>query len=127
MTKSAIERKGRKYFVVPAEAWNTFKASIEAPESASLQGAHQTADALATAAEEAAPKSQHSFAIIEEAGFLETEVQTKVKRSFTTSRQIIRRDKPEGMEKTANESQETDNSVESTTSGKRNKKGRNRE
>lgn len=90
--------KGRKYLVVNNEAWQSF---IEgATFHASLEDAQAAADKLATEAEESQPGVKQAFAVIEEAGILETEVQTKVKRNFATSRRIERKDKSAGATET---------------------------
>jgi hypothetical protein len=83
------EATGRKYIVLPAEEWETFVNGREFYQS--KDAALTAADNFAKDADDTQPGIQHRFAIVEEAGFLASEVQKAVKRSFSSSRKGGRR------------------------------------
>jgi hypothetical protein len=115
------DRKGRKYLVMNADKWEEFKSQFGETMFESLGAAQNEADRLATEAEAENSGVAHLFAIVEEAGILETEVQTKVKRNFSSSRTIVRSAKTD-----SNESGELsgDDSEESTSTEPRKRGGR---
>lgn len=110
--KPKKEASGRSYLVVTQEEWEQFKAGRATYESKAK--AMEQADRLATEADESQPGVQHSFALVEEAGILSTEVQKAVKRNFTTARTVVRAPKAQN-ESEPQEAADTEASVSNDT------------
>jgi hypothetical protein len=91
--KPRKEATGRKYLVLPAEQWESFVNGQEFYQS--KDAALRAADEFAKTADDEQPGIAHRFAVVEEAGFLASQVQKAVKRSFSSSRKGGRRSNAE--------------------------------